>query len=309
VSDGSGGRALGHRTVSPLGLGCLRLSYFGQYGEDEGRAVIVAALEAGVTLLDTADVYGPVGGPHHNERLIGAALAEWNGNRDDIVVATKGGHTRVAPDSIVRDGRPDTLKAACEASLGALGVERIDLYQYHGVDAEVPLAESVGALGELRAAGKIDMIGLSNVGRRQITEAMTIAPIVSVQNELSPVVLTSLPVVEYCRQQGIAMLSYSPGGGLDPAELARRVPALATVAARHRVSPYIVALAWQLALAPNVIPLPGAVTADQARENAAVANLRLGLDDLDELRKLSNNVSSVPVGTDTARAQHEGDLG
>ncbi|MCU1345126.1 MAG: hypothetical protein JWL70_1392, partial [Acidimicrobiia bacterium] len=151
----------------------------------------------------------------------------------------------------------------------------------------VPLVESVGALRELQEAGKIDLIGLSNVGRAQIAEALTVAPIASVQNELSPLVLTSRKVVEYCAGQGIAVLSYSPGGGLPPGELGRQVPVLAAVANRRGVSPYTVALAWQLALAPNLIPLPGATTVEQARENAAAMSFHLDDRDVAELSAIS----------------------
>jgi aryl-alcohol dehydrogenase-like predicted oxidoreductase len=266
---------LGGRAVGPVGLGCMRLSYFDDIDEPTGTALIITALDAGITLLDTADVYGPVGGAHRNERLIRKAIDAWKGDRDRIVVATKGGHTRRSDDSITRDGRPASLIAACEASLVALGGERIDLYQYHGVDPEVPLAESVGALRQLQEAGKIGLIGLSNVGRRQIAEAMSEAAIATVQNELSPLVKTSLPVVELCGERGITFLSYAPGGGQSASSLEVRVPPIRDISTRHGVTAYGVAVAWARQLGPHVIPLAGATSKEQIEELATASHLVL----------------------------------
>jgi aryl-alcohol dehydrogenase-like predicted oxidoreductase len=276
-------RRIGDRWVTPVGLGCLRLSYFGDVTVESGVEVILAALESGMTLLDTADVYGP---PHVfgvNEELIKKALAAWKGDRDQILVATKGGHERLDDDTIVPDGRPSSLIKACERSLCALGVDRIDLYQYHSVDPKVPLAESVGALRDLQQSGKIGMIGLSNIGRRQLAEAVAEAPIVSVQNEFSPFVQKSAGVVAECEGRNIAFLSWSPVGGRPASELLQRWPRIAEYARRLGVSPYVVAVAWQLSVGPHVIPIPGATTAEHARANAQAATLDLSDLDISKL--------------------------
>lgn len=264
----------------------MRLSYFARHTPEEGRAIILTALDAGTTLLDTADVYGPVGAPHENERLIRSALDEWPGDRDSVLVATKGGHIRTGDDTIVRDGRPEALRAACERSLEALGVERIGLYQYHGVDPAVPLVDAIGALAELQAEGKIGMIGLSNVGRKQIAAAAQEAVVASVQNRFSPLDVSSIGALELCRDAGIAFLCWSPLGGLAPSDLEAAAPVLGTVARRHGASSADVALAWELSLAPNVIPIPGATSAEQARANAAAATLLLDERDRAELAVL-----------------------
>ena len=180
-------RTLGTRTVGAIGLGGMPLSIEGRPDEAQAVRTVHAALDAGVTLLDTADAYclGPdeVG---HNERLLATALASWSGDRDAVVIATKGGHTRPPDGSWALDGSREHLRAACEASLSALGVEAIGLYQFHRPDPEVPWAESIGALEELRAEGKVQMVGVSNADPGQIREAGAITPLAAVQNELSP---------------------------------------------------------------------------------------------------------------------------
>jgi len=200
--------------VAPIGLGAMPLSIYERPREVDAIRVLHAALGAGVTLIDTADVYciddRDIG---HNERLIAQALRSWPA-RHGILVATKGGLQRPGGDW-VSNGRPEHLKRACEASLRALKVDAVDLYQLHAPDSEVPFAESIGALAELRAAGKVRHVGLSNVSLPQIQAAEALVPIVSVQNLCNPFDRSAWleGVVAYCEQRGMAFLPYSPVGG------------------------------------------------------------------------------------------------
>ena len=200
-------------SVHPIGLGGMQLSLAGRPADADGVQVILAALDAGVELIDTADVYctsdADIG---HNERLIARALREWTGH--PVTVATKGGMVR--PDGRwVRSGRPEHLRAACEASLRALGVDAITLYQLHVPDDAVPFADSFGALADLRAAGKVVHLGLSNVDVAHIEAARRIAPIVSVQNRCNPLDRSAWQagVVQHCEREGLAFLPYCPVGG------------------------------------------------------------------------------------------------
>jgi len=217
--------------------------------EDDAVAAVHAALDGGATLIDTADAYclheGEVG---HNERLVSRALAGWTGPRDDIVVATKGGFVR--PNGEWRhNARPEHLRRACDRSLQALGVDRIDLYQLHSPDPEVPFDESVGMLAELREEGKIRWVGLSNVSVDQIRAAQSHVPITSVQNRLNPFFREAIDdgVVAYCDEQGIGFLAYSPVGGGRLNKKLPSHPVLKEIAYRHSVSPHAVVLAWVLA--------------------------------------------------------------
>jgi aryl-alcohol dehydrogenase-like predicted oxidoreductase len=280
-------RRIGRMKVSAVGLGAMLLSLAGRPDEAGALRTIHAALDAGVTLIDTADAYclgeAEVG---HNERLVAKALATWPGDRDRVLVATKGGHTRPGREWGL-DGRPEYLRQACEASLRALGVEAIGLYQLHRPDPKVPFAESVGALAELRAAGKVRMVGLSNVSVDQIQQARRIVEVASVQNEFSPRFRRSEGELAWCAAHRIAFLPWSPLGGMGRGGLlAQRHPAFAAVAARHGVSPQQVALAWELAKAPVVIPIPGARRPETITDSAAAAALRLDGDDLARLDRL-----------------------
>jgi aryl-alcohol dehydrogenase-like predicted oxidoreductase len=260
----------------------MHLSIDGRPPEAQALGVVLAALEAGVTLLDTADVYcldqHDIG---HNERLIARALASWSGPRDSITVATKGGVVRPA-GRWGSDASPAQLRAACDRSLRALGVDRIDLYQLHAPDPRVPFAESVGELARLSEAGKVRRIGLSNVSAAQIREAQAIVPITTVQNRLNPFFRESLAggVVRYCAEQGIGFLAYSPTGG---GRLTLKVPGhpvLARIAEARGASAHAVVLAWVLAQSPGVIAIPSARKVEHARDSAAAADLDLSADDL-----------------------------
>ena len=272
----------GAPAVTAVGYGGMHLSIEGRPPEAQSLRVLRAALDAGVTLIDTADVYcldqHDIG---HNERLIAQALAGWAGDRSRVTVATKGGVVRPGGrwDS---DARPQQLRAACERSLRALAVDRLDLYQLHAPDPRVPLADSVGELARLREAGKHRWIGLSNVTLPQIREAQRITPITSVQNRLNPFFRESLAggVVAYCGEQGIGFLAYSPTGG---GRLTRTLPAhplLAPIAQRLGVSAHAVVLAWALAQSPTVIVIPSARTVEHALDSVGAADLVLGTDDL-----------------------------
>jgi aryl-alcohol dehydrogenase-like predicted oxidoreductase len=277
-------RRIGGVKVGAVGLGAMPLSLAGRPDEAGAMRTIHAALDAGVTLIDTADAYG-LGGSElgHNERLVAKALAAWPGGRDKVLVATKGGHTRPGREWGL-DGRPEYLRQACEASLRALGVEAIGLYQLHRPDPKVPFTESVGALAELRGAGKVRMVGLSNVRVDQIEQARRIVEVASVQNEFSPRFRRSEGELAYCAAHRIAFLPWSPLGGIGRGGLlGQRHAAFAEVAGRHGVSPQRVALAWELAKAPVVIPIPGARRPESIVDSAAAATLRLDDRDLARL--------------------------
>lgn len=253
---------------------------------DEGRAVrtVHAALDAGVTLVDTADAYcltaDEVG---HNERLVAKAVRTWSG-RADILVATKGGHTRPPDDSWALDGSPAYLRTACEASLRALGVEAIGLYQLHRPDPAVPWAESIGALEELRREGKVQLVGVSNADPAQIHEALAITPLAAVQNQLSPAYRSSLPELRLCEELGVAFLPWSPLGGISAAAgLGEEHAVFGEIARERGVSPQQVCLAWLLALSPAVVPIPGASRPESITDSAAAVELALSSEELARL--------------------------
>jgi aryl-alcohol dehydrogenase-like predicted oxidoreductase len=280
-------RRLGGLQVGAIGLGEMPMSLAGRPDEEQSIRTIHAALDAGVTLIDTADAYcrddSEVG---HGERLVAKALAAWPGDRDRVLVATKGGHTRPGGEWDL-DGRPEHLREACEASLRALGVEAIGLYQFHRPDPKVPFAESVGAMAELKAAGKVRLVGLSNVRVDQIRQARELVEVASVQNEFSPRFRRSEGELAWCAANRIAFLPWSPLGGIGRGrDLGGRHKAFAEVAAAHGVSAQQVALAWELAKAPAVIPIPGASRPETISDSAAAASLRLSADELASLDRV-----------------------
>jgi aryl-alcohol dehydrogenase-like predicted oxidoreductase len=280
-------RRLGGLQVGAIGLGEMPMSLAGRPDEEQSIRTIHAALDAGVTLIDTADAYcrddSEVG---HGERLVAKALAAWPGDRDRVLVATKGGHTRPGGEWDL-DGRPEHLREACEASLRALGVEAIGLYQFHRPDPKVPFAESVGAMAELKAAGKVRLVGLSNVRVDQIRQARELVEVASVQNEFSPRFRRSEGELAWCAANRIAFLPWSPLGGIGRGrDLGGRHRAFAEVAAAHGVSAQQVALAWELAKAPAVIPIPGASRPETISDSAAAASLRLSADELASLDRV-----------------------
>ena len=272
-------RTLGPRTVSAIGLGGMPMSIEGRPDADRSIATIHAALDAGVTLIDTADAYhlhaGEVG---HNEELIARALASYGGDTSEVLVATKGGHLRPGDGSWTQNGRPEYLKEAAKASLSRLGVEAIGLYQFHRPDPQVPYADSIGAIRELLDDGVIQLAGISNASVAQIDQANQIlgGRLVSVQNQFSPAFRSTLPELEHCAELGIAFLPWSPLGGIRNAgDLGQRHDGVAQVAADHGVSPQQVALAWELALAPIVIPIPGASRPASIQDSVRATELTL----------------------------------
>jgi aryl-alcohol dehydrogenase-like predicted oxidoreductase len=272
-------RRIGDVEVSAIGLGGMPMSIEGRPDEARSIATIHAALDAGITLIDTADAYHltatDVG---HNETLIAKALASYGGDTSGVIVATKGGHLRPGDGSWTQDGSPEYLKRACEASLKRLGVEAIGLYQFHRPDPKVPYADSVGAIRDLLDAGKIRMAGISNADPEQIRQANEILDgrLVSVQNQFSPAFRSSEPELELCDELDIAFLPWSPLGGISRAgELGSRHPAFHEIAAELGVSPQRVTLAWMLAKSDRVIPIPGSSRPETIRDSYAALEVVL----------------------------------
>ena len=266
--------------VSQIGFGGMPLSIAGRPARSEAIKVLHASLRAGVTLIDTADVYClDQSDINHNEKLIAEAITQLPGSTN-IVVATKGGLQRPG-GAWVTDAHPRRLRSACEASLKALRLPVLPLYQLHAVDDAVPLEDSVGALAELRRQGKIAHIGLSNVTPAELRLAMAIVPIVSVQNRCSVFDRRDFSngMVALCTAEKIAYLAYSPvGGGRGKTRVAEDAT-LRAVGARHDASSFQVALAWLLARSPMVIPIPGASRISSALDSAAADELELTAED------------------------------
>lgn len=284
-------RRIGDRAVSAIGMGAAGLSVGDPPPEEDGVAALVAAFECGVTLVDTAACYVPGHDAQgHNEALIARALAEWGGPAESVLVATKAGIVRTGSGGTIATdfsaaARPEEVVAQCEVSLRALGRDCIELYQLHSPADDVPLAETMGAFAGLVAAGKVRQVGVCNVDVDQLAEARSVVDVASVQNSFSPGNLASLPVIEACEADGIAFLAYSPLGGLGARarNLPERAPGFAEVAAELSVSPQRLALAWELARSPVVIPIPGARRAATIADSAAATGLELSAEHLARL--------------------------
>jgi pyridoxine 4-dehydrogenase len=266
----------GDLTVNRMGFGAMRITGPGIWGEPPSRDQAIATLrrvvELGVNFIDTADSYGP----DVSETLIAEALHPYP---DDLVIATKGGLVRPGPNRWEPNGRPDHLRKACEGSLQRLRLEQIPLYQLHRVDPAVPLAESLGALAELKDEGKIRHIGVSNVTEEQLDEALRIVPVVSVQNRYNAGDRRSQPVVDRCEQEQLAFLPWAP-----IQETSKRV-AIAAAARVHGVSERQIVLAWLLASSPAMLPIPGTGSPEHAGENIAAVTLDLSREEIDAIRE------------------------
>jgi aryl-alcohol dehydrogenase-like predicted oxidoreductase len=277
-------RKIGIRSVSAIGLGGMPMSIEGRPDETRSIATIHAAVDGGVTLIDTADAYHlhstDIG---HNEDLVARALRSYGDAAADVLVATKGGHLRPGDGSWTLNGRPEYLKEAARASARRLGVEAIGLYQFHRPDPEVPYADSIGALGELLDEGVIAMAGISNATVHQIDEANAVlgGRLVSVQNQFSPAFRSSMAELNHCADLGIAFLPWSPLGGIArAADVGETHSVFQNVADAHGVSPQQIALAWELALADVVIPIPGASRPASVQDSVQAATVELSTDEL-----------------------------
>jgi aryl-alcohol dehydrogenase-like predicted oxidoreductase len=256
----------GDMVVHRMGFGAMRVTGQGIWGDPpdagQAKATLRRVVELGVNFIDTADSYGP----EVSERLIAEALHPYPG---DLVIATKGGLLRPGPGRWDPDGRPEHLREACEGSLLRLRLDQIPLYQFHRPDPRVPLAESLGALAQLKDEGKIRHIGVSNVSEDQLREAQRITPVVSVQNRYNAADRASEAVLDVCELEQLAFLPWAP------IQQADRHPAVAEAARRHDASPRQIVLAWLLARSPQVLPIPGTGSPGHAEANIAAAAIEL----------------------------------
>jgi aryl-alcohol dehydrogenase-like predicted oxidoreductase len=256
----------GDLTVNRMGYGAMRITGSGIWGEppdrEQAKAALRRALELDVNFIDTADSYGP----EVSETLIAEALYPYP---DDLVIATKGGLVRPGPSRWDADGRPEHLREACEGSLRRLRLEQIPLYQYHRPDPKVPLADSLGALADLKAEGKIRHIGVSNFSPEQVEEAQRIVPVVSVQNRYNVNDRSSESVLDLCTQEALAFLPWAP------IQETEKIAGVLNAAKRLGVSERQVALAWLLARSPQILPIPGSGSPEHVTDNIAAAGLEL----------------------------------
>ena len=264
----------GDLTVNRLGFGAMRITGQGIWGDppdwDRAKAALRRAVQLDVNFIDTADSYGP----DVSERLIAETLYPYP---DELVIATKGGQVRPGPGQWVPDGRPDHLRQACEGSLARLRLDRIDLYQLHRPDPRVPVAESIGALAELKNEGKIRHIGVSNFSEEQLREAQQVTPVVSVQNRYNATDRTSETMVDLCEEEALAFLPWAPISEADDSK------PLLEAARRLGVSPRQVALAWMLTRSTQILPIPGSGSAEHVEQNVAAASLDLSTDEVNAI--------------------------
>jgi aryl-alcohol dehydrogenase-like predicted oxidoreductase len=261
-----------------MGFGAMRITGKGVWGppddHDEAIRVLKRTIELGVNLIDTADSYGP----EVSENLIAEALHPYP---EDLLIATKGGLRRTGPGEWPRDLRPERIKECCEASLRRLKVDRIDLYQLHAVDPNVPYEETVGAAKELQDEGKVRYIGVCNVGRTELETARGIVDVVAVQNRYSVVDRSSERVLKVCEDEGLGFLPWFPLGAGDLGEDAAAT--LDEVASAHDASRFQIALAWLLHHSPVMLPIPGTSKVAHLDENVAAAAIQLTDEELAKL--------------------------
>ncbi|WP_193105708.1 aldo/keto reductase [Brachybacterium sp. FME24] len=287
-------RRIGSLTVSPLGLGAMPLSQ--GRGEpaphERAMATIHATLDAGVTFLDTADIYAPSWDTMgHNEKIVAEGLRSWDGDRSSVVLATKGGITRSAEGG-GRDGSATYLRAALEKSLANLGIDSVDLYYWHRPDRSIRYAEGVEALAAFQEEGLIREIGISNANVEEIDVALEVlgeGGLAAVQNEFSPTFFhTSARELKHCGEHGIAFVPWSPLGGTGggASAVGERFEQIQRIADAHGVSPQQVVLAWELALGDHVIPIPGASRPESITDSARAMDLELSAGDLEQLNQI-----------------------
>lgn len=279
-------RRIGTIDVSPIGLGGMPLSIDGRPDHEQALATVLAAIDAGVTLIDTADSYTmEEDGQGHNERLIAEALALRPTEAANILVATKGGLIYKKGGPWKRDGRPEYLRQAALDSAARLGVESIGLYQFHREDYSTAYIESLEAMRDLLDEGIIQMAGISNAIEEQIVLAYEVlgGRLVSVQNRFSPIFRSSRPELDYCVANGLAFLPWSPLGGIGRGDAVFDSSAFAEVGDELGVSPQQVALAWELSLGDTVIPIPGASRPASIIDSAKAAELELSDEQLARL--------------------------
>jgi len=270
----------GNLVVNRLGLGAMRVAGDGIWGDPPdpaaARRLLQRAVELGVNFIDTADSYGP----GTSERLIAEALHPYPAG---VVIATKAGIVRPARERWDRDGRPEHIRQACEASLRRLRLECIDLYQFHAVDPQVPLEDSIGEFARLQAEGKVRHVGVSNFDVDQIERARRLVDVVSVQNRCNVADRSSDPVIEYCEREGIAFLPWSPLTQSPNDAGSPRRRALERVAAARGISFAQASLAWLLTRSPVMLPIPGTSSVDHLEQNVAAAGLRLSASEMQEI--------------------------
>jgi pyridoxine 4-dehydrogenase len=261
----------GDLVVRRMGFGAMRITGSGIWGQppdgSQAKATLRRVVELGVNFIDTADSYGP----EVSERLIAETLHPYP---DDLVIATKGGQVRPGPGRWQPNGRPEHLREACEGSLRRLRLDQIPLYQLHRPDPRVPLAESLGALVQLKDEGKIRHIGVSNVSATQLRAAQQVTPVVSVQNRYNAADRRSEQLLDVCELEQIAFLPWAP------IQQADANPAVAEAAKRHGASPRQIVLAWLLARSPQILPIPGTGSPGHAEANIAAASITLTPDEV-----------------------------
>jgi aryl-alcohol dehydrogenase-like predicted oxidoreductase len=292
---------LGNRQVSAIGVGCMNVSWIWSNGaaldpvrrQESAIPAIHAALDAGVTLLDTADIYAPTWDAFgHNEIFVAEALRTWSGTKEQknkVVIATKAGISRQPGERWGRNGSLDYLLRAAEASAGRLGVEKIDLWQHHRLDPEIVFETQVANILALKERGIVDQIGVSNYDAKQLEIAIKIAGgpdeggIVSIQNEFSPRYRYDLDVLAVCEKYGVAYLPWSPLGGMNNKKAITDSDAFEEVANKHNVSKYAIALAWEIKTSPSVIPIPGATRTESILDCITALDVTLSDDDFEYL--------------------------
>ncbi|MBT7926400.1 MAG: aldo/keto reductase [Micrococcales bacterium] len=296
-------RKLGNKEVSAIGIGCMNVSWIWSDGAaldpvrrlESAIPAIHAGLDAGITLLDTADIYAPtwedVG---HNEIFVAEALRTWSGTKeqkDKVLIATKGGITRSDGEVWGRGGSLDCLVRAAEASATHLGVQQLDLWQHHRLDPSIDFETQFENVMALKERGLTKQVGVSNYDAKQLLKAIEIGGtpdqggLVSIQNEFSPRYRHDLDVLEICEQYGIAFFPWSPLGGVRTKAAISDSSAFEEVASKYSASPYAIALAWEMKTSPAVLPIPGATRAETVLDCITATEIQLSDDDFDYLNQ------------------------